>query len=234
MAMIMCPECGKEISDKADVCPNCGFGVKHYLENEREKKRNKEKLKENYENELRQLETYFPRKKYFIDVLFDKEHNGWLAIFLTIVMGLGAIACLLIFILGEIKVSTVLLFIVCLLLFFTGAEGGIHAAYRDFQKITEAYNEEMSNLDNVKAQKKEELLSKYNEELSRIERTDFMQKKQSEQEQKQNYGLKCPVCGSIKVKRLSNTSRAISVAAVGLASSKIGKQYECMSCNHKW
>ncbi len=24
MAMIKCPECGKEVSDKADACPNCG------------------------------------------------------------------------------------------------------------------------------------------------------------------------------------------------------------------
>ena len=25
MALIKCPECGKEISDKADVCIGCGF-----------------------------------------------------------------------------------------------------------------------------------------------------------------------------------------------------------------
>ena len=25
MAMIMCPECGKEISDKVRNCPNCGW-----------------------------------------------------------------------------------------------------------------------------------------------------------------------------------------------------------------
>ena len=24
MGMIKCPECGKEISDKAEACPNCG------------------------------------------------------------------------------------------------------------------------------------------------------------------------------------------------------------------
>ena len=24
MALIKCPECGKEISDKARACPNCG------------------------------------------------------------------------------------------------------------------------------------------------------------------------------------------------------------------
>ena len=27
MALISCPECSKEISDKADVCPQCGFPI---------------------------------------------------------------------------------------------------------------------------------------------------------------------------------------------------------------
>ena len=27
MALIKCPECGKEISDKASACPNCGCPV---------------------------------------------------------------------------------------------------------------------------------------------------------------------------------------------------------------
>lgn len=27
MAMISCPECGKEVSDKAVSCPSCGFGI---------------------------------------------------------------------------------------------------------------------------------------------------------------------------------------------------------------
>ena len=29
MALIKCPECGKEISDKAEACPNCGCPIKH-------------------------------------------------------------------------------------------------------------------------------------------------------------------------------------------------------------
>lgn len=45
----------------------------------------------------------------------------------------------------------------------------------------------------------------------------------------------CPICGSKKnVQRISNVNRAVSVAALGLASSKIGKQYECTHCKHKW
>ena len=28
MALIKCPECGKEISDKSDVCIHCGYPIK--------------------------------------------------------------------------------------------------------------------------------------------------------------------------------------------------------------
>ncbi len=35
--IINCPECGKEISDKAEICIGCGFPIKKYLENEETK-----------------------------------------------------------------------------------------------------------------------------------------------------------------------------------------------------
>ena len=44
----------------------------------------------------------------------------------------------------------------------------------------------------------------------------------------------CPMCKSHNTRRISTANRAISVATVGLASSKIGKQYECFNCKHKW
>ncbi len=32
MAMIQCPECGKAVSDRAESCPNCGYGIsKHFI-----------------------------------------------------------------------------------------------------------------------------------------------------------------------------------------------------------
>ncbi len=33
MALIKCKECGKEISDKAVACPNCGYPLKHPVPN---------------------------------------------------------------------------------------------------------------------------------------------------------------------------------------------------------
>ncbi len=38
MALIKCPECGKEISSKAEICIACGFPIKQYLNNIEEKK----------------------------------------------------------------------------------------------------------------------------------------------------------------------------------------------------
>ena len=45
MALIKCPECGREkVSDTAEMCPDCGYGIKaHFerlhLEEESEKKK---------------------------------------------------------------------------------------------------------------------------------------------------------------------------------------------------
>lgn len=31
MALIKCPECGKDVSDKSDVCIHCGYPLKEYI-----------------------------------------------------------------------------------------------------------------------------------------------------------------------------------------------------------
>ena len=44
----------------------------------------------------------------------------------------------------------------------------------------------------------------------------------------------CPMCGSKNTMKISTVNRAASVAMVGVASSKIGKQYQCKACGYKW
>lgn len=46
--------------------------------------------------------------------------------------------------------------------------------------------------------------------------------------------IRCPMCGSTNVKKISTTNRMLSIAAVGLASGKIGKQYKCNKCRNLW
>lgn len=60
MALIKCPECGREnVSDSAESCPNCGYGIKvHFdkIKKEEEQKRNdEEKQKEEAERQKKAI-----------------------------------------------------------------------------------------------------------------------------------------------------------------------------------
>lgn len=57
-----------------------------------------------------------------------------------------------------------------------------------------------------------------------------MQKEQD----KINCVPKCPSCGSGNVSKIGVVNRSISVAMVGLASSKIGKTHKCNNCGTTW
>lgn len=49
MALIKCPECGKEISDKATVCINCGYSLES-LKDVRKKIKSEDNIEsQNYE-----------------------------------------------------------------------------------------------------------------------------------------------------------------------------------------
>lgn len=50
MAIIECPECGKKVSDKANICIGCGFPISEYLQ---KKKEEEKRLKEEKEKEKR-------------------------------------------------------------------------------------------------------------------------------------------------------------------------------------
>lgn len=50
----------------------------------------------------------------------------------------------------------------------------------------------------------------------------------------QPIGPQCPSCGSANIKKIDAFDRVTSIAFWGLASGKIGKQYECRSCRHRW
>lgn len=58
--------------------------------------------------------------------------------------------------------------------------------------------------------------------------------RKKEKKKYNDYMFTCPMCGSKKVRRIGTANRAASIAVTGLASGKIGKQYECENCRHKW
>ncbi len=75
---------------------------------------------------------------------------------------------------------------------------------------------------------------KSNKAIERMDRLEeYRQTEATAKAEELNRLPACPICGSKhSVKRLSNLNRSVSIFAVGLASAKIGKQYECTHCKH--
>lgn len=81
MALVTCPECGKEnISDSAETCPSCGYGIKdHFEQIEQEKafiEQKQENLQRELENELKKIDSMSrPYKPSLSGIL--SQHRNW-------------------------------------------------------------------------------------------------------------------------------------------------------------
>ena len=56
MALINCPECGKEISEHAETCPHCGYSIKDYFEKKKQEEKQKKLEKEQEERKKQEEE----------------------------------------------------------------------------------------------------------------------------------------------------------------------------------
>lgn len=61
-----------------------------------------------------------------------------------------------------------------------------------------------------------------------------MQEERRHQERISSPRPHCPYCGSLNVERLSFTQKAVSIGSLGILSNKIGKTYQCRSCKSTW
>lgn len=77
MALIKCPECGKEISEYADSCPNCGYSIKDYFEKKKQEKKQKELEKEREERsrKKRKSDCRMKRKSRYIINFWEPERK---------------------------------------------------------------------------------------------------------------------------------------------------------------
>lgn len=209
MALVKCPECGREkVSDTAEVCPDCGYGVKAHFErikaeeeikqHEIEQQAIEKKLQEEQEEEIqRQIDSMpiptFPAKWLFAGAFSAAIGLLWLFIGETIIgKGIG-------------------------FFFLAAALGGIFL----FKDNMEVYNQSKTDIKKAK-----ELAYK-----------KMMVNRAQEALIKESRGMStftCPNCGSRNTKKISTGDRVVSTFAFGIASSKIGKQCECKDCKYKW
>lgn len=251
MSLIKCPECGKEnVSDSAVSCPECGFAIKSYYakkttqeQEEQQKKQLEEKAKEESEKlkdelnrKIRAVDNMpYPEKPSFKESVFDSRGGGSGLSYATIIALIVTPLLAYLSFQGKSAVLTTLFLIVFALLLVIWTPFWLMICYSDFKTDMQRFEEKTKDWEGEKAKQKELLKKEY-------ERYALNMAKYGTRNEPTknipilipNNKLKCPVCGSTNVAKISTLNRSVSVATVGLASSKIGKQYECKNCKHKW
>lgn len=225
MALVSCPECGREnVSDSAVSCPECGYNIKEHfikLKVAEEKHQEKEKQKAiEAENRRKKKEHEHEEQKEIIEKLENRLKELDKEITVSFIVFLISLPLTIITFTASEHGSLGVFIVICA--FATIISGGYW-----FGSLGEK-NTVKEDLENAKYS-----LEKYEREQNkRIEAINAMAK--VEQSKHAAKHPKCPLCGSHNTERIGTISRSVSVAAVGLASSKIGKQYKCKNCKHMW
>lgn len=226
MALIKCPECGREnVSDSAATCPTCGYGIKEHFEKvkaiDEERRRAQEKAQKELENQQRIKLMCTPGKqKETIERLKKEKRNATVSYAVCVVMlTAGILLAFYVWLSGMIDDSaTPLIFsLICAFFGFLGSIDG-------YDKLSTA---------NTGLAEAEKGMDKYYEHLLKRMQTEAASLAQSVAEENAKRPV-CPNCGSRNTERITTWDRATSIALTGLASGKIGKQYQCKKCKHKW
>lgn len=258
MALISCPKCGREdVSDSALSCPECGYNIKAHFEKLKEDEKNKkreetlikeeERKKQKIENE-KKIECPECRKSFskelsvcpYCGLSFDDKENidrlkdirymesllkdkfFWVKPLLTFLFCLGiSILWLWLGVDGGLALTgllfsgglTCIYFIILIITINdrNSIEQDLTLARTDYEKYKE-----------IKRRRNQESIANLNTMEQEKARKDAI-----------NHPI-CPMCGSKNTTKISTMNRAVSVTMVGMASSKIGKQYQCKSCGFKW
>ncbi len=210
MALIKCPECGKEnVSDSAISCPECGYAIKAHFDEIHIEEQRIAKLKQKKETEKERQQETIARLEKQIEKASGEIKKA--SIGLAVSLPLTILSWCL-----SKHGSLGIVIVICATAAFVS---GVFLISGISEKNTSSADLEVAkkNIDDYEASVEKRL--------------------EAYATQAQVYASKhpkCPNCGSTNTETIGTLNRAVSVAAVGLASSKIGKQYRCKNCNHKW
>ncbi|MGM9586988.1 MAG: hypothetical protein ACI3VA_05830 [Candidatus Limivicinus sp.] len=238
MALIVCPECGKEFSDMAAACPNCGCRIADVRKAIAEKEL-RERTKD-IDYEVDGDTTYCKACLNCGTIYWNTNTDGY--------KGGYCIEC------RGAKLYDKLIRIEYPTSEFVHKVGSQpdasitkHSKYFQLckewreriynleRKLFEQYISGWESLDKNCRPYKLNMENLYGN--SRGEVHTQIQREAEEraaQQPKPIYFPKCPNCGSPAVQKISDASKGVSFALFGVFSSKFGKQYECKNCGYKW
>lgn len=239
MALVICPECGYEsVSNTAESCPKCGYNVRTHFEKEEKKRQLEEKRSQKelnnkkilnditiiLEQKYKEIDSSVPpTKPNFANILF----HGSTSIITYITIFVFFVFSVLSFFLPK--------YFGMLILIFLWIPIWLLISYDKYRSKKSFYEENIDDWNGYKIREKERIKNKYMSLYENICKNNSNANSVDISDINDNLSyINCPVCGSAKIKKISAVNRMVSVFVTGLASSKLGKQYECLNCKHKW
>lgn len=225
MAIIKCPECGKEISNTVSTCIHCGFQLAEHFS----KLQAQDELQKELDEKLRSVENMVAPDKpnYF-------EGAGLCMFIMFLFMGGGMFICWLHIDLVLSDTSGMPGFFAVGLLLITVALFLIRRIINRCKRNIADYKQKIENWDEYKETEKERIISEYKVYSENINKYGNRDGKPMIVTQKDEHVMKCPACGSTEVKKISTVKKVVSTELLGLASSDIGKQMVCEKCGYKF
>lgn len=207
MALIKCPECSREISDRAESCPHCGFPIREVTEKlkkiEEENQRRQMSLKR-MEKCIRYPGIYSKEKKYAFCPVCGSVELYYKPLYTCTTCG------------RSTMVNTNILHEdAC------NVWGEESARYEGIRK--------MFYYDNPLRDRKAEELRKAEEEKCRNIDVDKVVA------QLRASKITCPVCGSQSISRIPGMGKAVKIGLFGLyGADELGKTFRCDDCGYRF
>lgn len=229
MALMQCPECGKEVSESAEYCVQCGYDLLVYRESQR--------LTAELEADLLEYAKSIKKPKQIQSLSeINMYRNGDAVSGFMLIAAIISFAVGIAFFLGDSylgRFPCVLFFIMGVFMLFLYVISIRHDR-KLLKKEQAKIQDVIDNFETIK-RKKVELHREYliRENEKKLERLGH--RRHNNANSGQSYiGIRCPMCGSVSYDKITTLNRMVSVELVGVASPKIGKQYKCKRCGHLW
>ena len=237
MALIKCPECGREnVSDSAEACPGCGYGIRKHFE--RINNQNKQTM-------IEERDIIKP-----ISNISDKDKETFKKYTKNIYTGDNAISRdrqytikrLEKELADEIRTKTIAVIaaiissVLCVICYVNSSDGSLGVLIAIFFGVTlfciVGLYMSMGSTEQMRINLRiaKEDYNKYLRDIEEENKREILHMQMKEDNQ-----VKCPYCGSYKTTKISSFAKGVSVAVFGIyAAGKVSKQWHCNKCGSEF
>lgn len=213
----VCPECKYNNENDSIICEKCGCDLEQYKIDS--KKSNNKRIEYSYYKSATSNEIN--------ECSIDERKKPKITKY--IVFGISEIIIgILFFIWCITKQYTESIFYFSVLIFICCGLYYLKIGVNDLKEIRHLCQ---INTDDEYDYKK--IIKKYYDDKweSQQEMRQIIKGIENENKRRTKRNIKCPYCSSYNTKKISTSSRVVSATMIGIASSKIGKQWHCNDCN---